>query len=174
MKSADAGTEMPSPSSTSVQKHVQMVSKAASRKLLVKFPDLLPSGSADDGVASSSDVETPLSTGLVPVSCFKLGSRKQVFVGTQILPDQAAPPVSSRMDSTAEAFTPLLTPQRPRSQSFTPSICRTRPRFKRTARLPTLADKVMYRFMQGASKCKYRMRLHVVAKRYKLKQLVDS
>ncbi|KAH7286891.1 hypothetical protein KP509_32G027100 [Ceratopteris richardii] len=148
-----------------VQKHVQMVSKAASQRLLYKFPDLSASGAA--GVDEGDLSEFAL------VSCFNMGSCKQVHLGTQILQEQPARPSSARSES-IDACTPLLTPQVSRSRSTIASLRRGKPRFKRAAHLPTVADKVMERFMQGASKCKYRLRLHIVAKRYKLRNLAEA
>ncbi|KAI5064079.1 hypothetical protein GOP47_0020749 [Adiantum capillus-veneris] len=167
-----ASTSSSSPSSTPVQKLVQMVSKEASQQLLFKFPDVPTTGVGELGEIAALDDDKPLSE-FALVSCFRVGSCKQVHLGTQILQEQPPRPSAVRIDS-FEARTPLLTPQVPRSRVLAPSLRRAKPRFKRHAHLPSVADKVMRRFAKGASKCKYSMRLHVVARRYKLRSVVDT
>ncbi|MCO5612004.1 hypothetical protein L7F22_066265 [Adiantum nelumboides] len=170
---ASTSSSSPSSISTPVQKLVQMVSKEASQQLLFKFPDL-PNAAIGELVENAAvlDDAKPLSE-FALVSCFRVGSCKQVHFGSHILQEQPPRPSAVRVDS-FEARTPLLTPQVPRSRMLTPTLRRSKSRFKRHRHLPSVADKVMQRFAWGASKCKYTMRLHVAARRYKLRSVVDT
>eukprot|EP00250_Pteridium_aquilinum_P026659 c33384_g1_i1 orf=126-473(+) len=103
-----------SSSSSPVQKHVQMVSKAASQQLLFKFPDVPNTGTGEISNGCPEDHEAPISD-FALVSCFQVGSCKQVHLGTQILQEQPARPSSVRMDS-FDSRTPLLSPPVPRSR----------------------------------------------------------
>lgn len=168
MKPRASISSSPAPPSP-VQKHVQLVSSTASKQLLFKFPDLPNAPGLPDG----GDEEKPISDFAILSSYFKMGSCKQVHLGTHILQEQPARPSCTRVDS-LDARTPLLTPPPlPRSRSSTPSLRHLKPRFKRSAQLHSATDKVLQRFARGASKCKYRMRLHVAARRYRLRSLVE-